>query len=351
MKKLLPLIVLFALILTALTGCRERLDTSRWRAVQGAVRDADGRLNVTTTNFPPFDFIREIAGDRVNLSMLLPPGAENHSFEPSPRDIITMQNSGLFIYTGGESDMWVDRILGSMNTDTMRIFSMINAVEALEEEIVEGMEAPHRHDHDHHDDDHHDDHHDDEHDDEHDDDHYHDEIVLDEHVWTSPKNAILIVRALTETLSEIDPANAGFYRENAAAYIEALQELDAAFEDVIAAAGRRTIVFGDRFPFRYLAHDYGLEYFAAFPGCSTQTEPSAATVAFLINKIRAEQIPVVFHVELSNERMADTISSETGAGKLLLHAAHNITRADFDAGVSYLEIMHRNVVHLRQALQ
>ncbi|MCL2043728.1 MAG: metal ABC transporter substrate-binding protein [Treponema sp.] len=314
-------ILLLAISMACFAGCREDR-----RAV---MRSEDDRIHVTTTIFAPYDFVRNIAGDRVNLTMLLPPGSESHSFEPSPRDIITIQNTDVFIYIGGESDEWVARILESMDTDTMKILTLMDMVERLEEEIVEGME-----DHDH---------------DDHDDDHDH-EIVFDEHVWTSPRNAMAIIQAITEILCEADSVNADFYRNNAAAYIEALQELDAAFEAVIAGAQRRTVVFGDRFPFRYFAHAYGLEYFAAFPGCSTQTEPSVATVAFLINKIREEQIPVIFHIELSNERMADTISGETGAQKLLLHSAHNITRRDFDAGLGFLEIMHRNVDNLREAL-
>jgi zinc transport system substrate-binding protein len=255
--------------------------------------------------------------------MLLPPGAESHSFEPSPRDIITIQNSDIFIYVGGESDAWVDRILESMDTDSMRILAMIDTVDAVEEEIVEGMEEEEEEE---------------------------EETAYDEHVWTSPQNAILIVRAITELLCEADTANAAFYRQNAAVYSEEMARLDAAFNEVIARAKRRTIVFADRFPFRYFADAYGLSYFAAFPGCSTETEPSAATVAFLINKIKTEKIPVVFHIELSNERMADAISGETGAKKLLLHACHNITKRDFDAGLGYLDFMRRNVENLREAL-
>jgi zinc transport system substrate-binding protein len=151
-------------------------------------------------------------------------------------------------------------------------------------------------------------------------------------------------------LCEADINNAALYQQNAAAYIEELQRLDAAFSEVVAGAKRTTFIFADRFPFRYFADAYGLSYFAAFPGCSTETEPSAATVAFLINKIRAEKIPVVFHIELSNERMADTISGETGAKKSLLHACHNITKRDFDSGLGYLEIMRRNIENLRGAL-
>ncbi|MCL2066445.1 MAG: metal ABC transporter substrate-binding protein [Treponema sp.] len=322
MKKYILIIIILAAALFFVAGCRGNR--------KAAVRNAGGKINVTTTIFAPYDFVRQIAGDRINLFMLLPPGSESHSFEPSPRDIITIQNSDIFIYIGGESDAWIDRILDSMQTENMNILALMETVDVVEEEIVEGMEDPGD-------------------DDEHDD-HGHEEIAYDEHVWTSPKNAALIVQAITELLCEADAANAGFYRQNAAAYIEALEELDAAFEEVTAGAKRDTFVFGDRFPFRYLADAYELNYYAAFPGCSTETEPSAATVAFLINKIRAEQIPVVFHIELSNERMADTISAETGAKKLLLHACHNITKRDFDAGLGYLDLMRLNIESLREAL-
>jgi zinc transport system substrate-binding protein len=256
--------------------------------------------------------------------MLLPPGSESHSFEPSPRDIITIQNSDIFIYAGGESDNWIDRILDSMNTDNMMILAMIDTVEAVEEEIVEGMEE--------------------------DEDEDEDEVAYDEHVWTSPQNVIMIVQAITDLLCEADPANAGFFRQNAAAYIREVELLDIAFAEVVSGSKRKTIIFADRFPFRYFADAYGLNYFAAFPGCSTETEPSAATVAFLINKVRSEEIPVVFHIELSNERMANTISGETGAKKLLLHSSHNITKRDFDSGLGYLEIMKDNIANLREAL-
>jgi len=315
MKKIL-LIITFAIILSGVTGCRQNKNAT--------ARNANGKINVTATIFPPYDFVRQIAGDRVNLSMLLPPGAESHSFEPSPRDIITIQNSDIFIYGGGDSDNWIDRILQSMDTGNMRILAMMDAVEVVEEEIVEGMEEEQENEEE--------------------------GIAYDEHVWTSPRNAILIVRAIAELLCETDTGNAELYRQNAAAYIAELERLDTAFENAAAGALRDTFVFADRFPFRYLADAYGLSYFAAFPGCSTETEPSAATVAFLINKIRAEKIPVVFHIELSNERMADTISGETGAKKLLLHSCHNITKREFDSGLGYLEIMRRNVENLREAL-
>jgi len=235
-----------------------------------------------------------------------------------------VQKSDIFIHVGGESDAWVDRILESMNTDRMNILTLIEAVDAVKEEIVEGMEE--------------------------DEEEEEGEIAYDEHVWTSPRNAILIVNAITELLCETDAANAELYRQNALAYTGQLDELDKQFQTVVNGARRKVMVFADRFPFRYFADAYGLEYYAAFPGCSTETEPSAATVAFLIRKIKDEKIPVVFHIELSNERMADTISGETGAKKLLLHSCHNVSKHDFDAGLGYLDFMRRNVENLREAL-
>ena len=177
------------------------------------------------------------------------------------------------------------------------------------------------------------------------------EAELDEHVWTSPQNAKAIVQKISDTLAGIDPANAAAYKKNAAAYLDQLDKLDKAFRDVVKGAARKTLVFGDRFPFRYFADAYGLNYYAAFPGCSTETEASAATVAFLINKVKNEKIPVVFHIELSNEQMTDTICEATGAKKLLLHAAHNISRDDFQKGVTYIDIMTANVSALKEALK
>ena len=315
LKRIILTITIIFAILFGLSACRQNKNT--------AARNANGKTNITTTIFAPYDFVRQIAGDRVNLSMLLPPGSESHSFEPSPRDIITIQNSDIFIYIGGESDAWVSRILKSMNTDKMKILALMDAVDVVEEETVEGMEE---------------------------DNDDGGETAYDEHVWTSPKNAILIVRAITTLLCEADAANADLYNKNADAYITELTDLDNAFKKVTANAKRKTIVFGDRFPFRYFADAYGLEYFAAFPGCSTETEPSAATVKFLINKIKAEKIPVVFHIELSNEKLAETISGETGAKKLLLHACHNIAKQDFNSGTTYLGLMRSNVKNLQEAL-
>ncbi|MDR0451241.1 MAG: metal ABC transporter substrate-binding protein [Treponema sp.] len=292
-------------------------------------RDGTGRegVRVLTTIFPPYDFVREIGGGTVNLSMLLPPGAESHSFEPSPRDIINIQNSDIFIYNGGESDVWVDRILSSMDRGNKKIIRLMDCVDVVEEEIVEGMQE------------------------EEEEEDGEGEAEYDEHVWTSPANAKRIVLKISDVLCEADRANAPLYRDNTAAYLEKLDELDRAFRETLSRGTRKTLVFGDRFPFRYFADAYGLSYFAAFPGCSTETEASAATIAFLINKVRQEKIPVVFHIELSNEKIADTICQETGAKKGLFHAAHNVSKREFESGATYLGIMTKNVEILREALR
>jgi len=300
-------------MLFAAAGCKRPLP-----------QKSDGKLNVVSVIFPSYDFVRAIAGDKVNLVMLLSPGAESHSYEPSPKDIVTIQESDLFIYPGGENSAWVDRILESIKTPKMKVLKMTDLVNTVEEETVEGMDTGG--------------------------DSEETGPVYDEHVWTAPENAKSIVAAITDSLCALDPANAEMYRGNAADYSKRLDELDATFRSIVEGAKRKTIVFGDRFPFRYFTDAYGLKYYAAFPGCSIETEPSAGTVAFLINKIKSENIPVVFYIELSNEKMADTISEATGAKKLLLHSCHNVTKNDFEKGVSYLDIQKMNAEHLREAL-
>ncbi|MDR1506832.1 MAG: metal ABC transporter substrate-binding protein [Treponema sp.] len=287
-------------------------------------RAPDEGLTIVTTIFAPYDFVKAIAGDRARLTMLLKPGSESHSFEPTPQDIIAIQNSDLFIYVGGESDEWVEQVLESIDQEktNMRIITLMDCVDVVEEEVVEGMEEEEEEE----------------------------GIAYDEHVWTSPANAKRIVEKISAALSAADPENAGFYRANTDAYFAELDTLDAGFRSVAASAKRTTLVFGDRFPFRYFTDAYGLDYFAAFPGCSTETECSAATVAFLINKVKEEKIPVVFYIEFSKGAIADAICEATGARKMLLHSAHNISRDELAAGVTYLDIMRQNTATLREAL-
>lgn len=292
----------------------------------------DAPLTVISTIFPGYDFVRAIAGDRVDNVLLIKPGAESHGFEPTPRDIISIQRCDVFICVGGESDAWVDTLLRSIDAPEMTVLKMMDMVETVEEEYTPGMEQE-AHDHDGHD---------------------HDEhehgAELDEHVWTSPLNAIGIAQSIADALIARDPQNADAYRANMAAYAEELTALDGRFRSVVESAQTDTLIFGDRFPFRYLVDEYGLRYYAAFPGCASQSEASAKTVAFLIEKVKAEHIPAVFTIEFSNGRMADTICRATGATKLMMHSCHNLSSADFDAGETYLTLMDKNVQALAVAL-
>ena len=290
-------------------------------------------LKIIAVNFPAFDFSRQIAGDRAQVSMLLPPGAEAHSYEPGPRDILAIQQADLLIYNGGIADVWVSRILASLGAQAPQTLRMMDSVQAVEEELAEGMEdeghgpgsleAP---------------------------DGKEAPRDLDEHVWTSPRNAMEIAADIARALTRLDPAAEVYYQTRLAAYLEQLEGLDRDFRDLVAGAKRRTIVLGDRFPMRYFTMEYGLDYYAAFPGCSAQTEPSARTLAFLIGKIRAEGIPVVFQIEFSSGKSARVIAEETGAKPLLLHSAHNVSRAEMDGGATYLSLMRGNLLTLREAL-
>lgn len=316
-KKIISVFIMLVIAVCAFAGCG---DISQTKA-------KDGKISVVATIFAPYDFVRQVAGDNAELTMLLKPGAESHSYEPTAQDIKRIQESDVFIYVGGESDEWVTDILSSIGSDKTKVVKLIDCVDAVEEELKEGMEAEEEEEAG-----------------------AGEEPEYDEHIWTSPGNAIKIVNKIAEALSETDVANKGVYETNAAAYAEKLTALDNEFKGVVESAKRRTVIFGDRFPLRYFVDAYGLDYYAAFPGCSDDTEASAATVAFLIDKVKTEGIPVVFHIELSDGKIADTICEATGAKKLLFNACHNVTKADFESGATYLGLMEGNVAALKEAL-
>lgn len=288
---------------------------------------ADEKISVVTTIFPQYDFIREIAGDRVELHMLLKPGAEAHSYEPSPQEIMRIQKSDLFVYVGGESETWVKTILESAPSDKRTDVALMQLVELKREEHDHDVEHEHEHGAD--------------------EDHEHE---YDEHVWTSPVNAMTIVSELCEALCAADPANQEYYQANTQAYLEKLEEMDAQFREVVGNASRKKLIFGDRFPLTYFVKEYGLDYSAAFPGCASETEPSAATITHLMQEIVREHIPVVFYIELSNHQIADILAEQTGAKTELFYTCHNVTMDDFEAGKTYLELMGSNVEKLKEAL-
>ena len=319
-KKLI--VVLMAVISVMLVGC-------------SYIRPGDnGKINIVTTVFASYDFAKQVAGDNANVTLLIKPGSESHSSEPTPKDIIAMEECDIFIYTGGENDTWLDYILESVDNKDMVIIKMLDLVEKYEEEHVEGMEGHHHHhSHDH-------------------EDHEGEEgkTEWDEHVWTDPLNAVKISEKIKDVLCEEDSSNKVEYERNFTAFSRALIELDMEFEEIINNAERKEIVFGDRFPLRYFVEAYGLDYYAAFPGCAAESEPSAKTVAFLIDKVKENGIPVVFKIELSNGNIAETIGRDAGAKVLTFYTCHNLSRDDFENGETYISLMERNLLTLREAL-
>ena len=330
MKRFRQRMLLF-FIMTAgllLTGC------SAVRPEAGPAPDGGERVRVAATIFPPCDFVRQIGGEYVDVVQLLKPGMEPHSYEPSPADIIRIMDSDLFLYAGGESDVWVEEILEGSDHAPVSC-SLLDWVDPLEEETSEGMQVKEHH-HEHA---------------EGETDGVHlEETEYDEHVWTSPVNAQLLVEQIRDVLISLDPGREEIYEKNAAAYLEELRALDEDYRQMTENAKRKTLVFGDRFPFLYLVRTYGLEYYAAFPGCSGESEPSAATIAFLTDQVEEEGIPVVFQLELSNGRVADAIAEAAGAETEILDSCHTLTVSEAERGETYLSLMRRNLEALRHAL-
>ena len=311
----------------------------------------DGKIQIVATLFPYYDFARAIAGDRADVTLLLSPGREAHSFEPTPLDAVTISESDVFLYNGGEGEYWVDSMLGAAGENIAVIARMMDYVDALDEEYVEGMQDADGHDHDHehgsHDD--HDDHDDHDHDHE-EDEHDSDEVEYDEHIWTSPKNAVVLCRAVCNAICKADPANEDFYRANCDDYCAQLEALDARFASLCESAPRKLLVFADRFPMLYFCREFGLDYRAAFHGCSGDTEPSLATIKYLIDKVEDEDIPVVYTIDFGTKKVAAVVSECTGAAVDTLYSMQTVSRADFDAGETYLTLMERNYEALRKGL-
>lgn len=295
----------------------------------------DGKTQVVCTLFPYYDFVRQIGGDDVDVTLVVPAGRETHSFEPTPMDVIRISQADVFIYNGGESEQWVADILDAAGEDIPCVLSMMDAAELHEEELVEGMQggasAHGHHDHDEDEDD-------------------GEEIEYDEHIWTSPVTAMALCRAITDGLCQADPDHADSFRARLTDYLAALEALDGTFREIVAEGSRNLLVFGDRFPLLYFCREYGLDYRAAFHGCSGDTEPSLATLKYLIDKVRAEQIPVVYTIELSSQKVASAIAETTGARILTFHSCQTLTRQEFDRGETYLSLMWKNVDVLKEGL-
>ena len=295
-------------------------------------RKSGEEVDVLATNFIGYDLARAVVGDTgVKVSMLLKPGAEMHDFEPTPEDIIKIREADLFIYVGGESDEWVEELLDNNEIPEEKVLRLMDLVDVKEEELVEGMEEEHEDEEGH--------------------EHADGEVEYDEHVWTSPVNAMKMVDGVREKMATIYPEKAEAFARNAEEYNARLMDIDRKIREVVAEGARKELIFGDRFPFRYFVDEYGLDYYAAFPGCSGQTEASSQTIAYLIDKAKAEGVKVILKIELTSDKLAQTIADEVGAKVSTLNAAHNISQEDFERGVTYAEIMEGNIEVLREALE
>ena len=303
--------------------------------IGGSKNKSNVKYKVVASNFASYDFLRAIIGDSkdVELTFLLGPGKDAHSYDPTAGDLIKIQDSDLFVYVGGEMEKWSDKVVDSLDTTGTEIICIADFVETMEEKEVDGAEE-HEHDHDHEDGDEH-----------------HEEGAFDEHIWTSPENAIKMVNALEKAMEKIDSENATKYKENAEKYIAWIKDVDSKIQNIVDNKKRNRLIFADKMPMQYFIDYYKLEVSAAFDGCSTEVDPSAKTIAYLQNKVKEEKIPVILYIELNPGTVAKTIADETGAEAMQIQTLHNVSLDDFNNGETWVSLMTRNIDVLKKAIQ
>lgn len=311
-------------LLAVITAAATVLSLCACSSESGYSSSDSGKLKIISTVFPPYDLARQIAGDDAEISILLPPGSEIHNYEPSAKDMIAIRNCDIFLYIGGENEQWAEKLINSNDTENVTAVKLIDYVPTLSED-----EDEHDHDHDH--------------------EHKH-EHETDEHIWTSPKNAQLMLSAVYDAICKVDPSDKQTYTKNKDAYAKQLSDLDNAYRSAVDNAKNKTIVLADKFPFRYLAHEYGLEFSAAFAACSDESEPGVSTMIKLTKTIKENNIPAVYYLEFSSTKIADTLCDETGATKLMLHSCHNVSKQDIENNVSYVDLMKQNLEKLKLTL-
>jgi len=295
--KRIYLVVIVVLIF--LSGCSENKVTEN---------KSDYKIKIVTTIFPVYDFVRAITGENADITMLVNPGMSIHSYDPSPSEMRNISNSDVFISIGGENETWVDRITDSINPPIKNVIKLIDYV--IDE----------------------------------------DDKIHDEHIWTSPINAVKMIEIISNKLIVIDKENAEFYGKNADAYITKIMDIDAETHEIVDNAPLKTIVVADRFPLRRFTDEYALSYVAAFDGCSDQSDASVSAINNIVNKVKDENIKYIFYVELSTQNTAKSISEYTGAEMLMFHSCQNVTKSEFDSGETYLSLMTKNLFNLRKAL-
>jgi len=317
--KKIALIILVVLIIGALIYAISY--RSEEKEVEWMSKD---KLNVVVTNFVAYDILRNIANDNINLKNLLSPGVEAHGYEPTAQDLVAIENSDIFIYIGGNMENWTDKVLNSLNMSNTKVLRLMDTIDVIEEQEVDGAE-PEEEDEG--------------------------ETEYDEHIWNSPTNTITIIQSLAELISEKDEENRETYQTNARKYIEDVKEVQAKIQEIVNNKVRNRLIFGDKMPMQYFLNEFELTASAAFNGCSTETEPSVATVAYLVEKVKEENIPVVLYIELSQGKIAKAIAEETGAEIMQIQSLHNISKEDFNNGETYVSLMTRNLDALKKALQ
>ena len=328
MKKITALLLALFMLVAALAGCGKQNDTNQ-----------TDKLSIVTTIFPEYDWVREILGDKADnaeITMLLDNGVDLHSYQPTADDIVKISDCDLFIYVGGESDEWVEDALRNAANRNMKVINLLEVLgdSVKTEEIVEGMQEE---EHEHEDAE----------------EHEHEEEA-DEHVWLSLKNAKMLVRVISKAMQELDPNNKDIYAANADAYVKKLSALDAEYQAAVDAASNKTILFGDRFPFRYLVDDYGLRYYAAFVGCSAETEAGFETISFLAKRVDEWKLPCVLTIEGAQHKIAETVVRNTTAKNqrvLTMDSMQSTTSKDVKNGTTYLSVMEKNLSVLKEALR
>lgn len=313
LKRIVSL-VMMTILCVSLSGCSLK-------------RKDDGKINIVTTLFPQYDFAKQIVGEKGNVELLLSPGLEAHSYDPKPADIVKINECDVFIYTGDNMEVWVEEILGSIEK-SINVLDVSKGIELVkmeeehnQEDIDEDKESNASHNH-----------------------------VYDPHIWTSPVIAKQMVSNILDVIIEVDSENAEYYRENADAYLNKLDELDTKFRNLVEEADFKTIYFADKFAMYYFVEEYDLDYVSAYDSCSSETEPSAKLVAKMVEEVKENNVKAIYYAELSNHKAADTISKETGVKELLLHSCHNVSKDEFNKGVTYISLMEQNFENLKVGL-
>ena len=319
MKKYLLLICgLIALMVTA--GC-SRMENN------GTEADRSGKLQVVTTLFPQYDFARQIGGSHAEVSLVLLPGMESHMYDPTPGDMIAISEADMFIYTGAEMEPWAQELADSVDMTRVCVVDASQGVDMMKEEDEHDHEEEHGHEEHHH------------------------EHTYDPHIWLDMKNAMQMVETIADAFCEIDPAHAGDYQANVEAYLAQLEELDMEIRAAVAGGNRRDIVFGGRFAYGYFIHGYDLDYESVYDSCSADTEPSMAQMAAVIDYMKEHQVKYILYEELSTPNVARAIAETTGAEMLMFSTCHNVTKDDFESGVTFIDLMQQNVETLKKALE